>query len=525
MTPHRPSHAIFTALAVAGGAMSAAAGCNGVPARAGLEGSCSINSDCNAPLICAFGRCHQQCGSVDASNRDCPAGERCVSAGASNVCELSSEAACGLTSLCVTGLVCEPDLQCHSPCSATQLCPGSQTCVGGGCYYASEVVDASSSEGGTGEDATTLLDGRPIDDAPIDTPWEASAEAGPLGFTPSNFQVTLSLDGGAPGDAAADADASGPPDSRVSASCTDCLPVTSMTILMNDGTSADLYVVRSLYVDATAALRLSGTRPIILVALATVDIEGQLLVNATAGAPCCNFPGPGGFGGMAPGPGAGQNGSNAAYPMSGGGGGSYCGVGGHGGVTTGTPAAPGGRTYGSPGLVPLLGGSAGGGYPNGAGGGGGAIQIVAGAGIVVGEVGAINAGGAGSGSPSIGGGSGGAILLEAPSVVLRGVLAANGGAGGGGPGAQAGDGLPSDQPALGYLGVNGNGSAGSSVGGSDGYSTTAANYGAGGGGAGRIRINTASGNATLASTAIVSPSLRGQGDGGTPCATQGTLAP
>jgi hypothetical protein len=39
---------------------------------AALAADCSINSDCNSPLICAFGRCHNEC----TATRDCPTGER-----------------------------------------------------------------------------------------------------------------------------------------------------------------------------------------------------------------------------------------------------------------------------------------------------------------------------------------------------------------------------------------------------------------------------------------------------------------
>ena len=52
---------------------------------------------------------------------------------------------------------------------------------------------------------------------------------------------------------------------------------------MNDGTLADVYVLKSLLIVQTAGLRLAGPNPIILAVLDTVDIQGQLLVNASAG--------------------------------------------------------------------------------------------------------------------------------------------------------------------------------------------------------------------------------------------------
>jgi hypothetical protein len=68
-----------------------------------------------------------------------------------------------------------------------------------------------------------------------------------------------------------------------------------------------------------------------------------------------------------------------------------------------------------------------------------------------------------------------------------------------------------------YGSFGGKGSAAGMPNGENGQVTGDRNAGAGGGGAGRIRINTMAGMATL--TGKVSPATT------TPCATQGTLAP
>ena len=281
------------------------------------------------------------------------------------------------------------------------------------------------------------------------------------------------------------------------------------TVAQNDGNStlADLYVFKSLTVDSTRSLSVTGTRPVIIVVLDTVDIQGKITVTAGA------FTGSGGGG-----PGAGQGGA-LLFPTSGGGGGSYCGVGGSASASA-PPVALGGMTYGFDTIRPLRGGSAGG---NLGADGGGAVAIIAGKSITLREFASINAGGNGSTGNPVGGGSGGAILLEAPVVTIAGVLAANGG-GGGGNGMQGVAGLTSDQPAPGGgavgdagagTSIGGSGSAGATINGGDGtYVTRTAG---GGGGAGRIRINTTSGSATITSTAIVSPGF------GTACATQGML--
>jgi hypothetical protein len=336
-------------------------------------------------------------------------------------------------------------------------------------------------------------------------------EAGPLGYFPSNFdpsQTDASAVWSTPDAAVTGTEVS-------TTSCANSCVGTATTIGQSDvdGTLADVYVLDSLTIDATATLSLSGPRPIILAVRGAVDIQGLIFVGALADAA-----GPGGFTSPSdPGPGVGNPGNFGAYPQSLGGGGSYCGVGGTSGNAMGA-GAPGGATYGNPTIEPLLGGSAGGDYSaygdNPGGGGGGALEIVSGVSISIGATGAINAGGGGK---QASGGSGGAILLEAPTVTVHGVLAANGG--GGGNSTSPGDnGHASAQPAAGFGGLGGDGSAGSQIHGNDGMITDGGAFaGAGGGGAGRIRINTSSGSADVTGGTL-SPSLD------TPCATQGTIA-
>ena len=518
--------AFALALGVAAAVATASCG-TAASATFGLDEGCSINSDCNAPLICAFSRCHNEC----TQSRDCPSGERCVSAGADSVCQLAIDDVCGVAASCAAGLACVGG-QCRNVCSTDVACTvAGQTCLAGGCYDAEELqslgADAAPSVDAIqpNEDAVadaTLAEAAPLVDATGASPWFPSAEAGPLGFIPSNVGplALLAAEGDAQGgvDAANDAGVwSGAPGAFITQQCTNCLPAAATTITMNDGSFADLYVLDALAIEPTAALRLSGSRPVILAVRTTVDIQGLLLINGVG-----TSPGPGGYApGANPGPGAGQSG--AAFPGSAGGGGSYCGTGGAGGSAL-PPVAPGGTPYGSPALVPLAGGSAGASCGYGGSGGGGAIQIVAGTGITVGMFGAINAGGGGGTANCWGGGaSGGAILLEAPSIVIDGTLAANGGGGSAvGTAAPNGDdGASNDQPAAGGA-PGGSGSAATAIDGSDGeYLADAGGAnGAGGGGAGRIRLNSSTGAATINGT--VSPSLD-SADGGTPCATQGTL--
>lgn len=127
----RGAFAIALSLALpvfAGGTVS---GCNS-SSKATLAGGCSINSDCDNPLICAFGRCHTACN----ESRDCASGERCVgSSDGSGVCQLSTESLCSATSYCQTGQVCGADGQCRTACgssgsgSSNGGCPPGDYCL------------------------------------------------------------------------------------------------------------------------------------------------------------------------------------------------------------------------------------------------------------------------------------------------------------------------------------------------------------------------------------------------------------
>jgi hypothetical protein len=93
---------------------------------------CSINSDCNQPLVCAFKRCHLACDST----RDCPPGLRCIHAVdvdtgvlLGNVCQLSSDRhSCSINSDCPGTQICGIDAQCRDQCDADRDCVSGQVC-------------------------------------------------------------------------------------------------------------------------------------------------------------------------------------------------------------------------------------------------------------------------------------------------------------------------------------------------------------------------------------------------------------
>jgi hypothetical protein len=114
MQRRRGFGAVFLALLLLAAIAPGMASCSSSSGGAGLSANCSINSDCNQPLICAFARCHEAC----AASRDCADGERCVLSGTTGSCQLPQEATCA-TASCSTGQVCGTDKQCRAECTPT----------------------------------------------------------------------------------------------------------------------------------------------------------------------------------------------------------------------------------------------------------------------------------------------------------------------------------------------------------------------------------------------------------------------
>ena len=299
-------------------------------------------------------------------------------------------------------------------------------------------------------------------------------------------------------------------------------------LTLADKSRLSVFVVRSLQVTQSTVVSINrGHIPVAIVALDKMELIGSIdVAPGYAGGPVNTAPNAQGVG-----PGGGPAGDATGLA---GGGASYCGQGGKGGTNsfyTGSAPVAAAPAYGTPELVPLIGGSAGGNAAiNDVGTGGGALQLVAGNAFVVRASGFVNAGGGGGtfgGQGKLGaggGGSGGSLLIESPSVTIEGKLAANGGGGGqGGGNADPGEPGHPDQVAQGGHKANegapaGNGSFAASLNGSDGP-TSADQFvggGGGGGGAGRIRINSKTGQATL-TTAVISPAAT------TACFSQGTV--
>jgi hypothetical protein len=117
-------------------ALLGACGSDQTATHAALADGCYINTDCNAPLVCAFRRCHAECETT----RDCPGGARCVESDRPfHVCQLGVEKNCTYNSDCPQGQVCGVDQNCRDQCKSDSDCVPGQVCTQGTCAEPSEL--------------------------------------------------------------------------------------------------------------------------------------------------------------------------------------------------------------------------------------------------------------------------------------------------------------------------------------------------------------------------------------------------
>jgi len=137
----RRSIGVLFLLALAAVVALAPSSCGKSSSGASIASNCSINSDCDSPLVCAFGRCHSEC----AESRDCPSGQRCISSTAGGVCQLAQESTCNTGTLCQSNQVCGSDQQCRLECTSMGGCIAGDYCLTAGgpgaCYSASNPDD------------------------------------------------------------------------------------------------------------------------------------------------------------------------------------------------------------------------------------------------------------------------------------------------------------------------------------------------------------------------------------------------
>ena len=105
------------------------------PKKIEVGGNCILNSDCNSPLLCTDGKCHDACH----ASIDCPTGQSCVKTNNTTVCQLPAEADCSRTT-CSSAYVCASDLRCRTPCQSVADCANEQVCVTNVCADPNELV-------------------------------------------------------------------------------------------------------------------------------------------------------------------------------------------------------------------------------------------------------------------------------------------------------------------------------------------------------------------------------------------------
>jgi alpha-tubulin suppressor-like RCC1 family protein len=93
------------------------------PPKLVLGEQCTLNSECDAPLVCSLTRCRKECATL----RDCPVGQVCVLDDREiGVCLLPAETTCALSSACPSPLVCRGG-RCGNECNADRDCvPGAE---------------------------------------------------------------------------------------------------------------------------------------------------------------------------------------------------------------------------------------------------------------------------------------------------------------------------------------------------------------------------------------------------------------
>lgn len=135
-----------------------------------LSQSCSINSDCAEDLVCAFGRCHEECTAA----RDCEDPSLCVQSGESDllVCQLDDDIDCSDDDDCREDQVCAVGGRCRDLCESNDDCVDGQVCASDEqvCANDAEVDgDGALVGSGSGEEASVSDDADDDDRTDEDT--------------------------------------------------------------------------------------------------------------------------------------------------------------------------------------------------------------------------------------------------------------------------------------------------------------------------------------------------------------------
>lgn len=184
---------------IALGACVAASSCGSDNTSTKKAVGCTLNSDCDSPLICVYQRCHQACG----ASSDCPDGQRCVagdSASAAHVCQLPVESSCASEVSCTGDQLCSAtDQQCRTPCHSSKDCVKGDYCESEGSQSLCFVTTNSSDE-------SVLIDNGVLEAGAPDSSMTSGGEGGSSGVVGPVAQ------GGTGGAAGAESSAGGASD-------------------------------------------------------------------------------------------------------------------------------------------------------------------------------------------------------------------------------------------------------------------------------------------------------------------------
>ncbi len=166
----------------------AAGACSSSSSSSSSGTACSLNSDCSQGLICALGKCRQECENAS----DCPvAGSSCIDDGRNPVCETPTEknTPCARQADCPVPLACASDYRCRNLCLSDADC-NVLGIVGRVCAKDGNGVDfcADPTEVSNGAIDTTPPSGAPRS-TPVVEP-EGGAGAVVAALPPGNIIVT-----------------------------------------------------------------------------------------------------------------------------------------------------------------------------------------------------------------------------------------------------------------------------------------------------------------------------------------------
>ena len=142
----------FTTLLALACAPACVLALQGCVTRPTLGQQCDLNTGCDTPLVCRYGRCRVECADL----RDCPVGALCVEGDPTGSCRLPDEDTCERTSDCADGLVCHAG-ECTIECAEDRDCMGAQ-CIDAHCVDRTMQACVRTSDCGDG--ALVCLSGR-----------------------------------------------------------------------------------------------------------------------------------------------------------------------------------------------------------------------------------------------------------------------------------------------------------------------------------------------------------------------------